>query len=174
VKLGPVGRRLQVYVKPWLTPFRRTTLSDIRHYLRPDQRANLPPVGFEWFDNGWVSARRIREGSGDGNLIQPPKEPVKPFKPVLEQELMKRVEEWTRAGIRVYAFRPPLPDDLAKREDYVYRFDEQTFVAQFTAAGGNWLNGSVTHLDCWDGSHIAHDSALELSKSLVGQIRSIR
>jgi hypothetical protein len=176
VHLGFLGSRLAARVKPLLIPYRGTTLSEIRGYFRPRAGSKLP-VEFAWQEDGSILAKRMASGSGDGNMIRPPDEPVDPFEPTTERALLDRVRGWTRRGIRVFAFRPPVPPEMAAQEDRVYRFDEASFIGGFTSAGGTWLEADIADLDCWDGSHLAASSALELSRKLGQQIarsRSVR
>ena len=87
--------------------------------------------------------------------------------------LLDFVRRWTRMGIHVVAFRPPTSHTLVKYENEDGGFMEETFIKEFTAAGGIWIPMDIDAYQTYDGSHLEHHSAIRLSADLARRIREL-
>ena len=89
--------------------------------------------------------------------------------PSLVNELVERVAQWTRGGVRVVAFRPPVAKALLELEDRSSGFDEAAVRARLMAAGAEVpsLEGSYA---TYDGSHLDEASARALSRDIATRL----
>lgn len=78
--------------------------------------------------------------------------------------LLARVRDWSKCGIRVYAFRPPTCEEMVALET---DFAESSFANAFEDAGGRWLTPSNEGLKTYDASHLDLPSTLLLSRRLA-------
>lgn len=85
--------------------------------------------------------------------------------------LMRQTRAWTTRGVRVFAFYPPALPARTAMEDSMLGFDRGAFAAEFTAAGGTWLEVESAGLTTYDGSHLDGESAKQLSARLAGAMR---
>jgi hypothetical protein len=89
--------------------------------------------------------------------------------PSLVDELVERVARWTRSGVRVVAFRPPVAPELLELEDRMSGFDEAALRARLIATGARMppVEGSYA---TYDGSHLDEASARALSRHIAARI----
>lgn len=88
------------------------------------------------------------------------------------KNLLAQVEAWRRQGIRVYAFRPPTTAAMSDLENRLSGYPEAHVSERFEAAGGKWIDIPQTDVyECYDGSHIADTSAVQLSEAIAKVIR---
>lgn len=87
--------------------------------------------------------------------------------------VIDQVAVWQASGIQVFAYRPPASDKLATMETDLSGFDEDSFVAQFEAAGGQWIavDANSTY-SFYDGSHLERDSAEKLTRQIAQFIQA--
>jgi hypothetical protein len=81
--------------------------------------------------------------------------------------LIRQTKQWSRAGIHVYAFRPPTTHNMIQLENELSGFDEKNFKIRFANAGGTWLDVNQTAYVSYDGSHLHRDAALQFSLDLA-------
>jgi hypothetical protein len=81
--------------------------------------------------------------------------------------VLEQVAAFTRAGIRVFGFRPPISAELRALEDLESDFREQLFVEGFESAGGRWVEVVGGEFQTYDGSHLVPESAERLSRELA-------
>lgn len=87
--------------------------------------------------------------------------------------MLDKVKELTKAGITIFAFRPPTYPAMEQLEDSISGFVEKDFIQGFEAAGGRWLVlDDRFSFDCYDGSHITGTAAKKLSRELGQKIAS--
>lgn len=87
--------------------------------------------------------------------------------------LLKFVARWSSMGIHVAGFRPPTSEAIRKLEHEKGGFDEALFVDLFTAAGGIWIPVDNEVYQTFDGNHLEHWSARQLSADLGRQIAEV-
>jgi hypothetical protein len=127
----------------------------------------------EYFADGWMGSvldpPRPREALDnvpnryDDNRISPR----------IVRDLLTAVAGWSRAGIKVYAFRLPTNAEMVALENKWGPFDEGAFKARFEAAGGRWLAVDQNAYPTYDGSHLYRDAALRLSRDLAAAIAAV-
>ncbi len=128
-----------------------------------------PPDG-EYRPDGWLPMARR---NGDTSMYAEQYLTAfenNPVDPQLTAGLLRQVRQWCAAGIRVYAFRPPIAKPILQIEEECSRFDEPGFVAAFQRAGGIWIPIDALAYDTYDGSHLGRDEAIRLSRTLARQI----
>lgn len=81
--------------------------------------------------------------------------------------LLEIVRRWRADGIAVYGFRPPSCLEMVAMENAISGFDEASFVRQFEAAGGVWVDVDQGAYSSYDGSHLDLNSAPQFSKDLA-------
>ena len=87
--------------------------------------------------------------------------------------LLEYVERWTRKGIHVAAFRPPTSHTIRQYEHERGGFNEEEFVQRFKDAGGIWIDIDPDAYQTFDGSHLDHQSARQISADLGRQLREM-
>lgn len=150
----------------WFQPTRPSEL------LRP--LVGVPPhtrYFQEFHDDGWIRSRR--EPEDPESVLESYAEELagQTTDPVLVQALLDQTRAWTRAGVRVVAFRPPTTEAVEAAENRLLGFDEAALAAQFTAAGGVWLDFANAYAS-YDGSHLRGDAAVRFSRDLAAALRS--
>lgn len=90
--------------------------------------------------------------------------------PPMVGQLLATVRRWRDADIETFAFLPPVTPELAYQEVRVSGFDQKTFVDDFTAAGGHWIEVPGNTYHTFDGGHLDADSARRLSRDLAEKI----
>lgn len=80
--------------------------------------------------------------------------------------LLRFVQKWTKEGIKVYGFRPPVSQQMFEVENAVSGFDEKSFASSFEQAGGRWIVVKPTDYPTYDGSHLRPDGAKAFSSDL--------
>jgi uncharacterized iron-regulated protein len=84
---------------------------------------------------------------------------------------MEFVERWTTKGIHVIGFRLPASYTIRKYEEERGGFSENTVSERFHEAGGIWIDIHPEEYQSYDGSHLEHHSAMQLSADLARMIR---
>ena len=158
--------------------FLRRVLTPGWHFLRAFDHSELWRAlsggeggYFEVFHpDGWVASRRVpedptiaidvyREQFAAGGVVRS-----------YVTGLIAIVSRWTRAGIRVYGFRPPSTPAMVELENEMSGFDEEGFVRAFEEQGGTWLRFPEGVYPSYDGSHLREDGALALSADLAAEL----
>lgn len=87
--------------------------------------------------------------------------------------LFEQVEKWTKAGITVVAFYPPVSQPMRMLEDTLGLFDEERIKAGIEKASGHWVELNPTDYKTYDGSHLTIESAQKLSFNISRYIAGI-
>jgi len=83
------------------------------------------------------------------------------------------IRDCRRDGIPVYGFRPPSCRQMEQIEDDHSGFEEASFIRDFEAAGGTWLDVADRFAYySYDGSHLHYKAAKEFSRDLAAAIRA--
>lgn len=80
---------------------------------------------------------------------------------------LKKVEEITRNGINIIAFRPPSTYKMRILEDSISGFDEKFIKEELIKRNVIWLDIMDSDFESYDGSHLHYNSAKKLS-GIVG------
>lgn len=124
-----------------------------------------------YHENGWLEAI--------GPYDLPPERYLDHFENFFEsykvrsptvKNLMNQTQEWTREGVRVFAFRPPASAAMRAIEDRRSDFDEAAIKAAFEARGGRWIDLDPSKFSCYDNSHLPSEEALAFSLELGRKI----
>lgn len=86
--------------------------------------------------------------------------------------LLEKVEYWTAKGILVVGYRPPASHTIRQYEREKGGYKEADFIARFRAAGAIWIDVPPDDYQTFDGSHLDHLSAFQLSGDLATQIKA--
>ena len=92
--------------------------------------------------------------------------------PQRRADVLAFTARWSRAGIRVYGFRPPTTPEMLALETELSGFDEAAFVGEFAAAGGIWLAVDPVAYTAFDHSHLDAPTAQRFTRDLGEQLRS--
>lgn len=91
----------------------------------------------------------------------------------LVDHLLLVVRDWKERGIQTLAFRAPTSKELAYEEERASGFIPSTFVTEFTAAGGRWIEVDPAHYETFDGGHLEEASARKFSRDLADEIKRL-
>lgn len=86
--------------------------------------------------------------------------------PELIPALLLAVEGMVRRGLRVVAYRPPVPARMRALEAEFTDFDEARISAQLVAAGALWFTTDPERFHSYDGSHLRSDAGRDFSEQL--------
>lgn len=88
-------------------------------------------------------------------------------------ELFEQVETWTKQGITVLAFRPPISKPMWDLENTKALYKRNEISAGITKAGGHWVDLTNGTYKTYDGSHIDRPSAEKLSLLIAKEIKQL-
>ena len=86
--------------------------------------------------------------------------------------LLDKVRYWTAKGILVVGYRPPASHTIRQYEREKGGYKEADFIERFRAAGAIWIDVPPDDYQTFDGSHLDHLSAFQLSGDLARQIKA--
>lgn len=81
-------------------------------------------------------------------------------------ELIAKIRQWHKEGIKVFAFRPPSTTKMEVLENQLSGFNEEALKQRIQAAGGIWFDFDSSDFSSYDGSHLTEESAIQLSIEL--------
>lgn len=155
--------------------------ADVLHNCRPIRILDvptelIPPLQTEWHyrhytRDGWGGMRRVPEDPDEALETYQAWFAMSQVDAGMVANLLAFVQEWSAAGTEVYGFRPPTNKAMVALEAAASGFDEAEFVAQFTAAGGNWIETDQYGYVCIDGSHLRLDAAVRFSQDMSAALR---
>lgn len=156
---------------------------ELTRWLQSVQPAELvrPLLGFaphsyyhqEFHDDGWIGSLKEPEVPDEALVVYTAQMTGQALEATLVEALLSQTRAWTTAGVRVVAFRPPTTDVLEALENRLLDFDESELAAQFTAAGGVWLDFPNDPYRTYDGSHMKRESAIAFSRDLGAALASL-
>ncbi len=126
----------------------------------------------EFHDDGWVASWTIPEYPDSAIWSYQQIFSSTQVNSGLIQDLLDQTRLWTAHGIKVYAYRPPSSQAMVDLENRMSGFDEAAFSRAFVAAGGIWFTIPLAPYHSYDGSHLAKQSAIQLSLDLAKQIKA--
>lgn len=85
---------------------------------------------------------------------------------IIKTQFISQVKKLAEQGIKIFAFRPPVPDCMYNLENELSFFNEKEIITEFEAAGGKWIEIDRKKYYSYDASHLHYKSAIELSKDL--------
>ncbi len=144
--------------------FQPMSLRDAFHGLFPSQAPTNTIRDYR--DDGWVAVHKTPLAMNE----------VKRYRKLfvdrhVSQEIVDTitayVQRWTRQGIRVYGFIMPSCKEMVQVELELSGFEQEAFIAAFTAAGGRWIETNLDAYESFDGSHLQKEAALQFSKDLA-------
>ena len=81
--------------------------------------------------------------------------------------LLGRIATWRARGIHVFAFRIPTTPETDGFEDKVFGYDDFGVESAFRQVGAHWITiRERNKLVSYDGSHLARESAVDLSRQV--------
>lgn len=87
-------------------------------------------------------------------------------------DLFNQVKKWTKNGIYVFAYRPPVSQTMLELENNMGKYDENRITSGITKAGGHWVALRNTNFKTYDGSHLDRASAEQLSMTIARKIKA--
>ena len=126
-----------------------------------------------YHDNGWVETWWVQPDTMNA---------AKSYRTLFEGDpvseeviggLMEFVEKWSSSGIHVVGFRPPATFTIRQYEEELGGFLESTLKERFRNAGGIWIDVNPEEYQTFDGSHLDHHSAMQISADLARTIREL-
>ncbi len=85
--------------------------------------------------------------------------------------LFAQVRAWTKAGILVLAYRPPISQPMLNLENDMALYNEQKISEGIINAGGHWIDLRSGSYKTYDGSHVDRPSAEKLSAKIAREIQ---
>lgn len=88
-----------------------------------------------------------------------------------KNEMLTRIKAWTREGITVFVFRPPVNASMDKLENKSKKINFASMRKQIEAAGGVWIEiEDRSSYNSYDSSHLSSEEARRFSKYLARKI----
>jgi len=134
------------------------------------RRTKGPAKDRVWHSDGWVEV--LREGGNERMYVNHYHESFHEnvVDPDIVKNVARHVATWSRKGIRVAAFRPPVSAPIREIEDRLSEFDEPAIRRVLTEAGAQWLEATGQPYVTYDGSHLGSREAMRLSTELAAQL----
>jgi hypothetical protein len=89
------------------------------------------------------------------------------------ESVYQQVQEWTKNGILVLAFRPPVTSGMRQLEERMGLYNETAIKTGIETAGGHWMEIDPSNYSTYDGSHLDKPSAERFSNDLALEISRI-
>ncbi len=89
------------------------------------------------------------------------------------EALFQQVEKWTKEGIIVVGFTPPVSQPMQMLEDTLGLFDEAAIKAGIEKASGHWIDLNPANYKTYDGSHLTIQSAQKLSHKIGEELEKL-
>lgn len=89
------------------------------------------------------------------------------------ENLCAQVESWTKQGIVVLAYRPPISQPMQELENRVGLYNESNISTKIKKVGGHWIDLKSGNYKTYDGSHIDRPSAEKLSLKIAREIQML-
>lgn len=123
---------------------------------------------FERFNkNGWVASWKIPFDNKVAVQKYAKDFENNQVKTTIQEELYKQIRAWEEAGIHVFAFRIPSSEKMEILENELSNFNEEEFVKSLKDAGADWIAIKQRYsYDSYDGSHLVHSAAIQLSEKI--------
>ena len=161
----------RLYLNGILYQFSATTPEEIRDLLK-----NKPPTSYycnEYYPNGYVESEKFPVDTMES--ISSYTQDFANYKVKLQyiERLACKVKDWSRRGIRVIGFRPPVSIPMRALEDSMGLYNEAIISTRFREAGGYWIELMPNRYKTYDGSHLNKRSAIMLSNDLALKIKGM-
>jgi hypothetical protein len=126
-----------------------------------------------FYDNGWVSTSSNQTNHSEYLILYRKIWESKKVSQKRLNDLYHTVGEWTKEGIRVFAFRVPSSEEMDNLENDLSGFNETDCKSNIILNGGEWLDlkDKYTRYQSYDGSHLDDKSAILLSGDLAVEIK---
>jgi len=123
--------------------------------------------------NGWVASDFLTPDPDLAPARFRGRKHIIPITPDRWRPFIRRVRQWSRAGVAVYGFTAPTSPEMQTLQNEKFPFDQKQFVTDFKGAGGIWIPVDPANYDTFDGSHVTSDAARNLSKDIANAILEI-
>ena len=121
--------------------------------------------------DGWVeSDRHVADPIAAGVAVVRRDFERAPYSPQVEDDLIRAAEKLVRSGVRLVAFRPWVPPEVAMAEDDAGGIDFGRVRTRLEACGACWIEPSMPNLRSYDGIHLDGPSARAASRALADAI----
>lgn len=87
------------------------------------------------------------------------------------ENLFAQVRNWTKKGIIVLAYRPPISQPMQDLENKMALYNESEISEGIAHAGGHWVDLQSGNYKTYDGSHVDRPSAEKLSLKIAREIQ---
>jgi len=152
--------------------FKPVSPSLLRYSIRGRQKKPAIMYYEDFYPGGWVGSRTV-PADPDRALNSYVKTFTKyQVNNKLVVNLCEQIKKLRIAGIKVYAFRPPVSESMLSLEDKMSGFNQQKFVDSFQQSGGTWIDIPSTGYNSYDGSHMFKESAIRFSTELAKRIKA--
>jgi len=124
-------------------------------------------------ENGWVASNRFDADTNRTLLKYRDNFTDNMVSDSVIHLLSERVKKWTKAGIQVFAFRPPSSISMEDLENEISGYDELRMEEVIFDCGGIWLEINNNY-HSYDGSHLSKRAAMKFSNELNAKIEAIQ
>jgi hypothetical protein len=126
--------------------------------------------------DGWVeSDRQVADPVAAGIAVVRRDFQRSPYSREVEDGLVRAIDRLTSAGVRVFAYTPWVPPEVADAEAEASGIDFGRLRARLESARASWVELAPSALRSYDGTHLDGPSAKAASRSLAESvIRSAR
>ena len=161
----------RIYLNPLRYWFSATSPEKIKqHFTNSEENAYYRN---KYFMNGYVESEKfpvdtmeaIPSYTKDFNNYK--------VEPENMEALFNQVLQWTKEGIVVIGFTPPVSQPMQMLEDTLGLFNETAIKAGIEKASGHWIDLNPANYKTYDGSHLTIESAQKLSNKIGEEIEKL-
>jgi len=150
----------------WFTPVSPEKVKELLKGTKPDKTYLN-----EYNEQGWVASNKFPADTLEAFESYRNSFVFQKVTPDIIEDIMNQVAVWSRKGITVFAFRPPVPKAMIDLADTLAGYNESEIRSKLKLAGGQWIEIDPTQYKTYDGSHLDPESAVALSKFLANEIK---
>lgn len=123
-----------------------------------------------YHSGGFVEVKNIRQDTLSGLQSYQKSLSNNPLVPNAYETVYDFVSGLSKKGVKVVGCRVPTMISMQQLEDDMTGFNEASFSEAFKRSGGQWISLDTKQFETYDGSHLTHESSIELTKKLIEEI----
>jgi len=164
--LGPFELFKTRYLSPVLTYFQVYKPSNV---IRGSKETFLE----DYHEDGWVASSRINADTSEALASYQKIFSGYQVEAAEVNSFLEKVSKLTANGVQVVAFRPPTTAAMRAMEDSLSGFDEAFVQAELQKRSVTWVELRPSDFESYDGSHLHHNSAKELSRIIGLRLKEL-
>jgi hypothetical protein len=150
----------------WFTP---QSPESVRNLILQEEK----PSNYinRYMNAGWVASDKFPPDSMEAFESYRESFLTQKVTPQIFDNVIRQIEQWSRKGYQVFAFRPPIPEPMIALADTLAGYNQSYIMEAVQKAGGTWIHVDPTTFKTYDGSHLGSQSAIDFSRYMARQIQ---